>query len=123
MDTTLLSSTNANGLSVLHIANRVTLCVLQCNQRNDEITLSILSECLVLCRDVLEECGIIKLHLVAALFKCNAENLLLLYRSRHIVRVNLNDIVCTFTLVLQYLQSLWGIVRCNHTIADLTFDE
>ena len=41
-----------------------------------------------------EECGIIKLHFVAALFKCNAENLLLLYRSRHIVRVNLNDIVC-----------------------------
>ena len=101
MDAALLSSSNTNRLSVLDIANRITLRVLQSNQRNDEITLSILGECLILCRHILEECWVIQFHFVTTLFKCNTEDLLLLDSCRNIVWVNLDNVVCALTLILQ----------------------
>ena len=65
-----------------------------------KISLGIRSESLVLCRNVLEELWVIKLHFVAPLFKGNTKDLLSLDRSRYIVRVNLDNIVCPLTLRL-----------------------
>ena len=59
VDTALLTGTDTDSLSVLHIAYRVTLCIFQCDERYDEVTLSICREILVLCRNILEECRIV----------------------------------------------------------------
>ena len=93
VDTALLTGTDTDSLSVLHIAHRVTLCVLQSYQGNDQVAFSLSRERLVLSGDVIKQCGVVKLNLVASLFEADAKHLLGLYRSGLIGRVYLNDVV------------------------------
>lgn len=57
VDAALLSGTDTDSLSVLHIAYGVRLGILQCDKGDDEVALCLGSEGLVLGGDVLEECG------------------------------------------------------------------
>ena len=123
MDTALLTGTDTDSLTILHVAYRVTLSIFQGDERDNQVALSLCSEVLVLGRDILEESWIIELHLVASLLEGNTEYLLVLDRSWHVVRINLDDAVGTLALLLQHLDSLRGKAWSNHAIAYLTLDE
>ena len=123
VDTALLTGTDTDSLTILYVAYRVTLSILQGDERDNQIALSLRSESLVLGRNILEESRIIKLHLVASLFEGNTEHLLALDRSWHIVRINLDNAVGTLALLLQNLDSLRSVAWSNDTIAYLTLDE
>ena len=123
VDAALLTGTDADSLTVLHVAYRVRLCVLQCDERDDEVADSFLGEILRLCRYVLEQCRVVEAHLVASLFERHAEHLLALNWSRHVVRVNLYYVICALALRTEDFESLVGEVGSNHTVAHLTLDE
>ena len=123
MDTALLTGTDTDSLTILYVAYRVTLSILQGDERDNQIALSLRSESLVLGRNILEESWIIELHLVASLFEGNTEYLLALDRSWHVVRINLDDAVGTLALLLQHLDSLRSIARSNNAVTYLTLDE
>mgnify|MGYP001064455127 CR=1 FL=1 len=123
VDTALLTCSDTDGLSVLNVAHRVALGVFQGDEAYDEVAFSLFGECLVLCWDVLEECRVVEFHIVASLLECYSVHLFALYWFRYVQRIHLYDVVCTLAFAFQYLQSFWSIVRCNHTVAYLTFDE
>ena len=123
VDTALLTGTDTDSLTILYVAYRVTLSILQGDERDNQIALSLRSESLVLGRNILEESWIIELHLVASLFEGNTEYLLALDRSWHVVRINLDDAVGTLALLLQHLDSLRSIARSNNAVTYLTLDE
>ena len=57
------------------------------------------------------------------MFESYAEHLLAFYGSWFIGRVYLYDIIVAFALLLQYMESLWCIVRGYDTIAYLAVDK
>ena len=123
MDTALLTGTNTDGLTILNIAYAIALGVLQRNEGDNQVTSGLLGEGLVLCGDILKQCGIGKVYLVASLLEGDAEAVLALDGSRSVLGVNLDDIVCTLALCLQHLESLWGVTRSDNTVAHLTVDK
>ena len=123
MDTALLTGTDTDGLTVLNIADAIALCVFQCNQCDYQVTTSLLGKGLVLCGDILEQCGIGQVYLVATLLESDTEAVLALDGSRSVLGIYLDDIVCTLALCLQHLKSLGSIARSNDTIAHLTVDK
>ena len=123
VDTTLLTSTDTDGLSVLDIADRVTLCIFQGDECNDQVALGISGEHLVLSGDVLEQCGVIQFDLITSLLEGDAEHLLALHGLRNIVGVDLNHIIGSLALLSENLQSLFGITRSNHTVGNLTLQQ
>ena len=100
VDTALLTSSDTNGLTVLYIAYRVTLSVLQGDKGDNQVALSLWSKGLVLSRHILEECIVVELDLVAALLEGDAEYLLALDWLRYVCRINLDYVICTLALVL-----------------------
>ena len=122
MYTGLLSSTNTNSLTVLGIANRVGLSVLQGNQGDKQISLGCFVNNLILSRNVLQT-FLIQLYSVPLLLKGNAEYFLLLQLSRLIGLVHLQYQIGALALALENLQSLWRIGWSNNTIRNLTSQE
>ena len=123
MDTALLTSSDTNCLSILHIADWITLCILQCYECDDEVTLGFCRESLVLCRDILEEFWVVKFHFIASLFKCYTEHLLMFDRGRDVIRIYFDNIISPFALCFENLQSLWRIVWSNDSVTHFTLDE
>ena len=121
VDSRLLSSADTDCLTILDIANRVGLGILQCDQRNHQITLIILRDFLLLSDNILEHI-LVNFQEVMTLFKCDAEHLLPLQFSRTIGSINLNDIVSALSLGLQNFQCLRLIARRNDTIRNLTLN-
>ena len=122
VDAALLTGTDTDGLSVLHVAHGVALCIFQGDKSDDQVTTSLGRERLVLCGDILKQCGIIEPYLVATLLEADAKHLLRLYGSGPVGGVYLDDIIGTLAFVLQDFQSLWGIVGRNDTVAHLALD-
>ena len=123
VDAALLSGADADSLSVLHVAYRVRLCVLQCDERDNEVADSFLGEVLRLCRYVLEQSRVVEAHLVASLLERYAEHLLVLDGSRHVVRVYLYYVICTLALCTENLERLVGEVGGDYAVAHLALDE
>ena len=123
VDAALLSGTNADGLTVLDVANGVGLGVFQGNQGDDEVALSLWCEGLVLCGDVLKQGRVIQLDFITTLFKGYAEALLTLNGLGFVCRINLDDIIGTLTLVLEYLDGFSCEVGSNDTITYLTLQQ
>ena len=123
MDTALLTCADADGLTVLHVADRVRLRIFQRDEGDDQVALGLGSEGLVLCGHILEEGVIVELDLVATLFESDTEYLLPLNRFRLVVGVYLNDVIGTLALVFQNLDGLGRIVRSDHTIAHLALQQ
>ena len=123
VDTALLTSTDANGLSVLNVADTVRLGVLQRDEGDNQVALSLRRESLVLRGDILEEGRVVKFDFVAALFEGHTKALLTLDGLWLVGRVNLDDVIGTLTLVLQYLDSFSSEVGGNDTVADLTLQQ
>ena len=89
---------------------------------DDKVALGLVGERLVLCRYVLEQCRVVKAHLVASLLEGYAEHLLVLHGSGGVLRVYLNDVVCALALNLQYFECLGGVARSYDTVADLALE-
>ena len=53
---------------------------------------------------------------IPSLFKSNSEDLFMFKRSRNIIRIDLNDIIISFFLLLQKFQSFRFVSRCDHSI-------
>ena len=123
VDTALLAGTDADGLSVLHVAHTVALGVLQGNEGDYQVAACLIGEGLVLRGDILEESGIGQVYLVASLLEGDAEALLALDGGRSVLGIYLDDVVCTLALCLQHLQGLRGVAGSDDAIADLTVDE
>ena len=123
VDTALLSGTDADGLSVLDIADTVALCIFQCDEGNLQVADSLRSEVLVLCRNLFEEFRVVEIAVVAALLKGDTEDLLVLYRLGNIVRVDLDDAVSALAFSFEDLQCFGCIVGCDDAVADLPLDE
>ena len=123
VDAALLPCTNADGLTVLHIADRIGLGVFQCDKRNLQVAFGFRRKVLVLGWNVLEKVVARKVYLVSALLKGNAKDLLTLNGSRLVGRVYLDDIVSALALFTQDAECLLGIARSNDAVADFTLDE
>ena len=98
MDTTLLAGTDADGLTVLRIANGVALRVLEGDEGDAEVALGILGEFLVDCGDVLEKGIGGEVNLVATLLEGHAKHLLVFDGSGTIRGIHLEDDVGALTL-------------------------
>ena len=120
MDTALLSGTNTDGLPLLYITNRIRLSILQCNKCYHQITLGGFGKILIPGRDICKQLLPIQLNLITTLLKSNSENIFMLNRSRFISRINLDYIISTLTLILQYLKRLIGISRRNYSVRHFT---
>ena len=96
MDSALLTGSDADCLSVLDVAYRVTLSVLQSDECNHKVALSLVCKVLVVGWNVGEKFVAVKFNLVSALFECNAETLLAFYRIRNVCRVYFYYVVCAF---------------------------
>ena len=123
MDSALLTGADADGLSVLHVANGIALRVLQRDEGYFQVTHSFFRECLVLCRDIVEKTVLRQVDFVTALFEGDTKDLLVFYGCRRIIWVYLDDIVCSLALLLQDFKRLGGESRGNDAIAHLAFDE
>ena len=119
VDTALLAGTNTDGLSVLDIAYRVRLGVLQRDESNNQVALGLGRERLVPCGDIFKQGGIVQFDFVTSLFEGHTEALLRLNGGRLVRRINLDNIVGALTLILQYFDSFGCIVGSNDTVADL----
>ena len=123
VDAALLTSTDADGLTILDVADGVGLGVLQRDEGDDEVAAGFSSKGFVLRGDIFKQGGIVETDLVAALFEGDAEALLGLYGSRTIGGVHLDDIVRALTLVLQDLDGFGGVVGGNDAVADLALQQ
>ena len=123
VNTALLTSSDTDGLTVLHVADGVRLRIFQSDEGDDQVALGLWSEGLVLCGDVLEEGIVIELDLIAALFEGDAEHLFALDGLRHVCRINLNHIISALAFFLQDLDGLRGIVGGDHTVRNLTLQD
>ena len=123
MDAALLSGTDADSLTILDIAHRIGLRVLERDKRNHQVATRLGGEDLILRGDILEKGGVVEADLVASLFKGDAEHLLTLDGLRTISGVYLYYIIRSLALFLKNLQRSGRIVRSDDTIGDLTLDE
>ena len=123
VDTALLSGTDTDGLSVLHVADGVGLRIFQGDEGNHQVALGLGGEFLVGCGDILEESGIVETDFITALFEGDAITLFDFHGCGHVRGVHLNDVVSTLTLFSQDLQSLFGVVRGNDAVAHLPFNQ
>ena len=123
MDAALLTGTDADGLSVLHIAHGVRLRVLQRNQANHQVAACIVGECLVLSGDVLEQGRVVEANLVASLLERDAEHLLALDGSRTVVGIDADDVVRSLALCTQNLECLGRVVGSDDAVAHLALDD
>ena len=118
----LLSGTDSDGLSIFDIADGVGLCIFQDDQSYFHIDQSLLWNFLILSYNIGKK-FIVNIQFIAALFKGDSIDLLFLDRSRYVIRIDLNDIIISFFLLLQKFQCLFGISGCDHTIGYLSFDQ
>ena len=99
MNPGLLSGTNSNCLSIFYEAYRIGLCIFQCDQCDRKVDLCRFRNFFVVC-DYIGKQLIIDLELISALFKCNTKYLLVLDRSRYIIRIDLDHIIISVFLCL-----------------------
>ena len=123
VDAALLSCSDADSLSVLHVADAVALCVFECDEGNDEVALCLGSEVLVGGGYVLEEHGVVQLHLVASLLEGDAEDLLALDGCRLVRGVNLDDVVGALAFLAQNLQGFLCVAGRNDAVAHFALDD
>ena len=119
----LLAGAYAYGLSVLNVAYRVALRVLKGYEADDKVALSLGGERLVLRGYVVEQCRVVKAHLVASLLEGYAVDLLVLDRSRGVRRVYLDDVIRALALLLKYGEGLGSVVGGDDSVAHLALKE
>ena len=123
MDAALLSGTDADGLSVLHIAHRIALGVFQCDERNHQIAFGLLAERLIDSGDIGKQIVRIELDFVTLLFKSDAEHLLALNGLGTITGIDFDHVVGSFAFIAQDINGFGSESGSDDAVAYLTFEE
>ena len=118
----LLAGSDADRLSVICVADRVRLCILQCDEGNDKIALSGIRNILVGCNDILEDL-VVDLKFISSLFECDTEDLFVLKRLRHIALIDLDNVIVSVLLALQDLKRLLSIAGGDNAVGDFPLDD
>ena len=118
----LLSGADADGLSVLHIADRIGLGIFQRNKGDLHVHQGIRGDLFVGGHHVGEK-FVIDVQLVASLLKSDAVDLLSLQRSRYIIRIDLDYIVISFFLLFQDLQRFVRISGSDDSVGYFALDQ
>ena len=118
MDAALLARAHADGHTVLNVADRVGLGVLERDQRQDHVVLGRLRQLLVVGDDVVQQ-SVTDLIVVVALLEADAENVALLDRLRHIVRVDLDDVIAALALGFEDCERLVRVARGDDAVRNL----
>ena len=118
----LLACAYADSLSVICKTYGVGLCVLECDECDDEIAYSFLRQVLLCCDNVAQQL-LIDPEEIVSLLECNAEYHLGLLLRRHVVRVDLDDVVAALSLGLQQLERFVSISRSDDAVRNLSLDE
>ena len=119
----LLSGSDADGLTVLHVADTIGLRILQCDEGNHQIALGLGREHLVLRGNVLQQGRIVKADFIAALLKSDAEHLLAFHGVGTVVKINLDNIIGALAFLLQDFQSLVSVAGGDDAVAHLALDD
>ncbi len=122
MDSRLLTGADADGLTVISIANGIRLRVFKSDKSDDEIARGSLREFFVFGDDIRQQ-SVVDLELVSSLLEGDAVDLLALDRVGLEARVDLNNIVCTLALGLEYLKCFIGIVGCDNAVRNLALEK
>ncbi len=99
VDAALLAGADADGLTVLRIADGVRLRVFQRDEGEHQIKLCVLRNLFAFRHKICQHVRV-DFQLVSALLERDAENILVLNRLRLVIRVDLNNIVRALTLCL-----------------------
>ena len=122
MDTGLLSGTDADSLTVLDIAYGIGLGILQSDQCDLHIDQGTLRDLLVHSHDIGQQIAV-DIQFVTPLLEGDAVYLLALDRSRLIGRIDLDDVVGAFFLLLQQFQCFIGVAGSDDTVGYLSLDQ
>ena len=122
VDSGLLSRANTDSLSVLREAYGIGLRIFQRNQRDNQVTLCIFRQFLVFCYNIIQQ-RVVNLEIVPSLLECYAVNLFFLLFLRHIVRVNLYNIIVPIPFAFQNFKRSVSISRRNNAIRNLTLNQ
>src|SRR5699024_4660164 len=117
----LLSCAYADRLSVFYEADGVGLRIFQCDHRNFHIDQRLFRQLFILCHDIRKHL-VIDRKLLASLLEGYAEYLLVLQRSRNVVRINLNHYVFSALLLPQDFHSLICESGSDHSVRYLSLD-
>ena len=123
VDAALLPGANADGLTVLDVADGVALGVLERDEGDAQVTLGLLGKRLVASGDILEEVVARKVDLVAPLLEGDAVDLLVLDGGGAIVGVDADDVVRALALLAQDGQRLVREARRDDAVAHFALDE
>ena len=123
MNTALLSGADTDGLSILDVAHRVGLRVLQRDERDFQVAACLFGELLVVCRNIVKEVISVEVNFVTSLFKGHAEHLLAFRGSGAVLRVHLQDDVSAFSFGTENFQCFRRVARSDDTVAHFAFDE
>lgn len=119
----LLSGADADGLSVLGVANAVALCVFQGDEGNHQVAASGFAECFVRGRDIGKEFVAGEVYFVASLFESYAIHLFAFDGLGAIIGVHFQYVVSALALFAENFESFGGEVGSNHSVAHFTLDE
>ena len=122
MDAGLLARADADGLSVLHIADGIGLGILQGDQGDLHVDERRLRNVLFIRYHVGKQL-FIHAQLVSPLLEGDAVHLLSLDFSRTVIRIDLDHIVVPLFLLFQNFQRLRRVAGSDHTIGNLSLDE
>ena len=123
VDTTLLTSTDTDSLTIFYVTYRVRLSILQRNQCNHQVTFCSFCKFFILCWDIFKQIITVQFDFVTALFESYTKYLFAFNWSWYVVRINLDYIVSSFTFVFQDSECFFSESRSNDTIRDFTIDE
>ena len=117
VDTALLPGANADGLAVLHIADRIGLGIFKRDKCNDHIPHGRIRERFVFRHEILQQRSI-DAEVVVSLLKGDTEDILAFLQSGHVIGINLDDVVVALFLRFQDLQGFFRICRGDNAVGD-----
>ena len=122
MDAGLLSGPHTDGLSVHCVADGVGLGVFQSNESHDQVPAGGFRQGLIFGNDLVQK-GVIDLKVVSALLKGDAEDLLVLLLLRHIVGVDLHNVIIPVSLGFENFQGLRLVAGGDNAVGHFPLDE
>ena len=122
VDSGLLTSANADRLTVFCEAYRVGLCIFQSDQRDDQVAFCFFRQFFVFCYDVFQQ-SFVDFEVVSALFECDTEYLFYFLYFRNVVGVDFYDIVVAVSFGFQDFQCFVCVAGSDDTVGNFSFDQ
>ena len=120
VDAALLTRAHADGLTILHVAHRIRLRVLQRDERHHHVCFGSGGHVLVLGHHVLKQ-RLVDFEVVATLLEGDAEHVFALNLSGHVRRVDAHHVVLAALLGGQNRKRLVGVARRYDAVGHFLF--